>query len=1238
MRLVIVNALNQEKIIRKRLKKHITLGEIFNKSPSAIVDCFVNGVSIDNWQSYSIQDNDEIVVHVDTKDPGTWTIIIQIAITVLTTVIAALLAPKPKKPSDKKNQPSLGVAGLQNTVAPGTPKFLSYGKRRVFGHVIASKTELAASFTGENMPSDMSQRLNYSIVYYMGTGPIKSITSVKVNETQIEDLEGPPIAQVRLGTADQVIIPGHEHTHQVYSDGRELDVRTNQDINNNIEARSLTYSTKSSQVDKVTFILNMPNGMWSGTDQVAQQFTIAIDAKLTETFVAGTSSPYSTYTRLATVDSIRRLAHKGLFWSIPIELPQRGKWDYKIYIESQLQYQNQNSGVVLFNVQETIFKTTTYPKNALLEISGIANEQITGLENMAASALVEGRLVGVPKVNSSGNYTGFYVPAYTRNRVWIIRDILVNADIGLGNRVSPAIWDDGAAIIAARYYENMLELTDATVEQRDFCDIILTDIRPGWDWIKILLAEGRGILVPSSGKLKYIVDQPRTPNLLYSFPGNIIENTLKMQLGREDKLINVLRSEFPDELADFKVVPLKLDVATKLDTDPERSDNVSFTSITRKSQATREMKYLLAKATLNHRRWEWESPRNALVSEPFDVDLLSYNVSRHLRGYSGFFSQPAPSLSQVVLPVEVFLEGGFTYTLHTRHDYTTNERVISNITGRTHSIINLTSPLSFLPGLGDTFSLGKQNKHVVPIQQEQIEYDGEKYKLTCREYIPEVFAGDLDALDPEVVLKNPTRPFIGYGGKRVSIAGVTHAQISVVPGYDHLAGIVTYLGVGSNEGTHNFGWEDNAFIDNQMAGAYLEVQVATGKNVYNIDTNAYLTGGSSIPDLSGTLISGTNVLTAGSTYSYLISWPSFAPYGGFNVYRKDNGGTGNLVTTPIVVPNDTVTLLATTYATTFYRVEPFNTLGLTGSSFNDFLLSSTALSFPNSLDVSAVPAPPFTGFLDTGTSRIVETTITLSKPLNRDISAVEVYYLKQSAFNSTTGITVAGGTFSILTYKDEEPSDVTFSIKTDLSDVANFGDSIFTRVHTLDVFNNRSTNAYVSFSGVTLSSVVTTLRENEIGHTHDPLTLTGVGSQTFYTSTVPGGLFEQGNAVEVDAQFQVSTSGNVVTTINFTCGFNSATISTITCSVGSAVASIPAGSYYWLNWRLVATDSTTITSALKKNGPEVGGSTLRFGGTGTALNINPSLDIPITLGASTTLGGSTTSVVFKHLVVRSIIQ
>jgi hypothetical protein len=1207
MKFRVVEFNGAERTIYCRPLHDTTLGTFLGKHVEDVSACEINHEWVVNWEEYKPNKEDEIRFYVKVEDFGG--ILINLLISIALTALSALLSPKPKKKRPQGGQAAVGITGLQNTIAPGTPKFFSYGTRKIFGHIIASSVDLDELAFSSNITG---KRMKFSVVYFMGVGPVSAIGDVKINGTHLCDIFGPPEAIIRLGTQDQSIITGHEFVTQVYHDGRSLEFKGRVSKREPApDGRPITYTTKGHAVNRVTFFVHFVNGLYSmGMNKVGNQYpeTAYLFVKRKKN-----TEVEADWVNIGPFLSPRINSREGFFWKIEIENPEPSQWDYQMYARPEFHGSWKDvPNLVFFNVMETQFISTAYPGNALLEIHGIASEQITGFDQMEGSAVIDGRLVEVP-VN------GIYSKQFTRNRVWIVRDILLSKDVGLGVRVDKTFWDDGAGIDAAAFYEQPISGYAESLEARDRCDVILNEVRTGWDWLKIILSEGRGILIPSGGKFKYIIDKDLPPSLMYSSPGNIIKDSLQLELGKERKEINIVRAEFPDSAQDFKVLPVKLESDSK-GSDPERLETVSYTTITRKSQAAREMRFFLNKLEKIRKRWTWKSPKTALISEPFDVSKLAYTTSKNLRGYVGFITGDS-SNSQVVLNKSVYLAAGLTYSIQIRR-MTVNEveeRTVINTAGNTYSVIDLASTLSFTPDYGDIWAIGVPNVHIPLIQIEEVEFDGDVFTLRAHEHVPAVYAQDatlpdIATLENAVLINSEPRPLIKAQAKLVNISGVTQTRFNVVPGFDSLVG--TYSAIGTNTivvGTHE------PDVDDFFNNAYIKADIDPPKKIYDYDG---VTRTITIIDSFGA------AGPAGAKYS--ISWLTASAFQGF---RVEGGGTTNGTFSSVgITPN---TIAGTSLTTTipppssynYFRFTPYdirNTENLVGRPVVSIGVTDTV-----------APLPPAVVDLTVNDVKQASITTILNIPLERDVHQSEVIFSLNSITASALTTTYL---FDVSSKRNElNITDDVVSFSVDLDDI-DYGNSVFAKVANIDFFGNKSAFA-PGFVGATITSSFVTIPDQFI--LDDDIVkqiYTGVTISTvLYTATIDGGtlLANSSTAINVDVALFIDPNGPTTTTsLDFGYSYGGAVGNTISAFISDGVTSIDPATPYWLDLLFIPVNDTSQISVFQKYGDEVPTNTL----VQTIAGHSVSAVNDQTLEINVTSTGHTQTIITKQHVVLSAIS
>lgn len=1203
MKFTIIETNGDEKVVFCKTPKVKTLGELFKGHHNDIKSLQVNGTFVDEWQNHEFDKKDSIHVY---STSGDFTgILINILLSLAFSALASLFTKKPKKPSTSKSQPSVGVAGIQNTIAPGTPKFFSYGIRRIAGHLIGSQVDLIEPVDGG---PDTGKKMTFRALYFMGVGQVCCISDVKINDTHMEDIPGPVLSNTRLGTSDQSLITGWTYCHQTYEDNRTVEIPLRPGTSTSRLAgagQAIVYTTKSSNVNKVTLFFNFPSGLWQLGVHGAT-YPNYVQLKILR---KKNSQSEGFWVNLGTFQSVTTSTQNGFFWKVDIECPEASKWDFQINVEKQRGHGSYGQGpsMSLFNVMETMYITTTYPGNALLEINGVGNDQLTGFDNMETSALVEGRLVEVPN-------NGIYTKQCSRNRVWIIRDILLNSDIGLGNRIDPSLWDTASAQVAANYYEETVTGFDGVTEQRDYCDVIINEVKPGWDWIKILLFEGRAALIPSGGKWKYILDKDKTPSLLYSYPGNIISDSLQYQLGNSDKEINTITSEFPDIDNDYKVVPTIL-VSSTRGTDPERPQDLSYTSLVRKSQVSREMNFYLKQKTLVKKRWNWKSPRTAIVSEPFDVDYLSYQTSKNLRGYTGFIEGGA-STTRIPIGKSVYISSGITYSVHVRQGNTVEERNLTNVAGETYSVLTLASALSFTPEVGDIWSVGSVEVHKVKIQTEEVEFDGENFKITAHEHIPDVYTDvltDVSALQNGAgTTSNSPRPLIKAQVELTSILGITVAHFSVVPSFNSFVGDYTLIGTNTI-----FLASSEPHVDDFFNDAYI---TADGEGELKILD--YL------GDTQEAIVEDPGFLTATTNGgSYTIEWSGKSPYYGFRVEGStDAAGPFNTTgITPTFINGDTdfyTTAMFSAATYSYIRFTPFNA----NSEDN---LSARWITGIGVTETSA-PLPPV--YIDMSSdNKNVSAFFRFAAPVERDLSKISVTFYQDSPLTGTTASVATD--VDVSSMRDDTVTFRAASYNLTL-DNQNYGDSIFAKISSKDFFGNESPSA-ISILGTTLSSTPTNDYSSiDIEDNATEVTITGTNNTTIYSGTVSGGnIVPPSDSVRIDTLMTITPGSTVATDITFEYSFGGTTISSLTASISDGVSKIPDETPYWLTFIVDPLSTTSQRTKAFGYGLEVSDTLLRSD-LGTA-SADTNQDQTIALAAQISVAGSTITV--HRSILRSII-
>jgi len=712
MRITFKAPFDADRHIEVRPPPGYRLGTLLAQSVDAVVACLINGVFVPlpTWQEYSPRDTDRITFFLKTGEPvstaaaataavSLWTKIgtaavvaaISAALSLGLSYLIRALTPTPSNQAGKTEE-VFGLAGLTNTTALGTPKFLVYGTRRVFGHIIATRVEISTD----------GKTTNFAALYFMGEGPIDSITDIEIDDTPVAQFEG-ATTETRPGDGvNTPAITGFRTVSQVFSDARAL------------SATPIVYTTRSTAVESITLIFSTPFLFKIDSKGVHLPAThvIKVEYSLVSpvSYVEATGSPINW-----TEDT-----ESPRFRTLQIVPPSSGQYLVRVTLNSTT---NQSAAAPsLFNVQEEASGNLLYVHSALLAVRGVASAQIQTFESMRVSAVVKGRKVKI--------WNGASVStAWTANRAWIVRDMLTNSRVGLGHRIAESMFDDDAALTVANYWDELVQGIT-----RDECNLIVNDRRAAWDWIKAVLAEGRAALIPSGGKFKLVVDQANTPNLLYSMPGNIIEGSMLQRFGSgEGTLPNTIRGQFPDKNANYQLQVLEI-IAPGAEAEPTREELVTILTLTDLPRVFWLLRYQILKMRLMQRSFSWQSPSTAMVSEPFDHVSLSYETQDAARGISGFLAAGSTT-TRLLLDRPVTL-GATTYDLIVRHqaDNSVERKVVATGAG-TWGAIAPTVALTTTPAEGDLYALGVQTTAIMPVVMTDVRLnDDGTYQLAAVEY------------------------------------------------------------------------------------------------------------------------------------------------------------------------------------------------------------------------------------------------------------------------------------------------------------------------------------------------------------------------------------------------------------------------------------------------------------------------------------------------------------------------
>ena len=721
----------------------VRLGEVFRAER-----VFINGVEREDWQDYVPRRGDRVEVWQEAGFvalPGLVIGGISISSAVVTAVANAVLSivlslalsgitraltPKPKKPRSGGKEEAFGIAGFSNTVGPGTRKFVPYGINQIHGHVIGSGASLSAD----------GRQMMGRILYFMGdTGGdgIDGIQDVQIDGTdifQFPEIWGDGIGTptnhmaIRLGYDIQDVIPEFENVDNLFSDGRALPFDTETST-----GTPIIYTTQSAGINRATLFLFFPGGLYRVNSQGRHRQS---GVKLRIEYKKNVDSSWT----LLAEPEYPEMIEGGTFKTYAIDFPSASQWDIRLTKIQILSFAEGGTFIhdtILYNVQETVFTTNTYPGSALLGLTNLPANKIRSFQAMECSAVVRGKRVKIP--DGLGNTT----LAYTRQRCWIVRDMMTQPIVGMGSEIAETEINDEQWLESQVYYDEQVLGHDG-LEVRDLCDVVVNDADWDWEWVKKVAGEARGRIIPSGDQWNYVIDKPGPANLLYAEGSNIIEGSIGLEISHPDRPFNQISAKFRDADKEYDRNYANPITDPDIGADPIVQEVVQYDTITRESEVQRENMIIFKRAFLERRRWTYQSPMGAIVSEPMDLDYLAERNIGNEGSYSGILG-PGSTAVVVVLPEPVEIEPGPSYALIVGHtgDNTTEYRQVANAPGVTTLISVGVTPFIQAPAEGDRFSLGKETIDHIITRAQELEIDSEgRVRQLRTEYIPDVYTQD----------------------------------------------------------------------------------------------------------------------------------------------------------------------------------------------------------------------------------------------------------------------------------------------------------------------------------------------------------------------------------------------------------------------------------------------------------------------------------------------------------------
>ena len=360
---------------------------------------------------------------------------------------------------------------------------------------------------------------------------------------------------------------------------------------------------------------------------------------------------------------------------------------------------------VYFGVVRAIYYNDfQYPRQALLGVSALANDQISG--GFSIEATIKARKIFY--------YTGTdWVFGYNNNPAYVCLDILVQ----------PLVSDGGTAVTDILRYDGIsLDNIDlpAFIAWATFCDTLVPDGNGGtekrfefnggfdyqgslWEIAMKVCEMSRASLMWVGNKISVLVDQPTTATQLFTMGnqglGSFSENFLPdadRASSVEVSFINEDNSYERDQILIYD--PLIGNLSNRV--------SIQLLGCTKASQAWRIGKYLLNKNRLIKRTITFEAEVDAIACNVGDVVNVQSDYT--LWGEGGRIVSGTTSI--VVLDKQVYIDITKTYHIMIRSSATdtlSEKTVVNPVANGYYNTITVSSAFPFTPALHDVYTFGE---------------------------------------------------------------------------------------------------------------------------------------------------------------------------------------------------------------------------------------------------------------------------------------------------------------------------------------------------------------------------------------------------------------------------------------------------------------------------------------------------------------------------------------------------
>lgn len=499
--------------------------------------------------------------------------LVGIGVSLVGGLLLSAIMPRPNNTFDFNKQDfknsqtySWGVATNQSNQGQAIPKI--FGKHKITPPLISSYIEV------------VGEKQYFNGLYALNDGAIKSVSSIKINNENIENYKNVSY-EIRKGENNQTVIKNFNDTHYDKPVNKKL----------NADKSYTVAKTDGNAVTQLKATLVMPKGLWYANDSGGlSNYSINVSLEYSPDGQSWSSFTKDSITITANDTATLRKTFKVTNLT-PSQYSVRAK--FNTTPQSSSRY---GSDCYLEYITETTSDDFIYPKTALLSIKAMATDQLSG-NSPTVSCIVD--------ANSS-------------NPALICKQILLDSGVD-------------SSFINSSFNEWERYCNEKNLK----CNIVFDSeisVRKALDTVSLI---GRASVLQMGSKFDCIIDKA------YSIPvqsfmfgmGNILKDSFKQSFLPLIDRANLIEITYYDEKKEYE--PTIVTVTSKNYNKSKITNKTSVTLVgcTNKEQALRYGNFLLNCNKYLTQTVEFEAHKDSLVCRYGDIVKVSHDVPEY--GYSG---------------------------------------------------------------------------------------------------------------------------------------------------------------------------------------------------------------------------------------------------------------------------------------------------------------------------------------------------------------------------------------------------------------------------------------------------------------------------------------------------------------------------------------------------------------------------------------------------------------------------